>query len=72
MAKPKAFVEEIIWYPVTGPQMCIDCGHNHWGWQAQSGSFLGNMAPQWRWCDQADCPCRSLRRRAAGVQPEGS
>lgn len=55
-------VAGITWTPVAGPIRCDSCGHDHWGWKSSRDWLL---APQWTWCDQLDCGCRTLR-----AQPE--
>lgn len=42
-------------------------------WKLRSGNGYvnggGALAPQWGWCDQEDCPCRSLEQDRRKLHP---
>lgn len=55
------------WVPVRGvkPRLCSGrrgCGHEHPVWQEYYATGEPTrMAPQWTWCVDAACDCRTLR-----------
>jgi hypothetical protein len=57
MTEPRTITETVTieWRVVAGPIRC-DCGHDHYG------RTDGDLAPQWRFCEDETCGCHSLRR----------
>lgn len=49
------------WTPVEGPVRCLSCGHDHYRWQNLANG--SNSLALWTWCDQEECPCRTLRSK---------
>lgn len=60
MTEPRRITITTVWVADGHPVMCR-CGHLHFPRYEHVDGRKTNLAAQWTWCEDPECPCRGLR-----------
>lgn len=60
--RPRRITTTTVWVASPHNVLMCQCGHLHYARREYvDGQTMTNLAPQWRWCEDPECPCQGLR-----------